>query len=90
MGFVVASVFPMGLIWYTVLCPHDGDGLALIILFMMAGGILGPSGESLMVAHFGLGVVPVVVTLFALVTLATFLSVLRFRPLVVTPEATSH
>src|ERR1035437_482017 len=33
-GLAFASVFPMGLIWYTVLCPHDSDGLALMILFM--------------------------------------------------------
>jgi hypothetical protein len=37
LGLVTASVYPMGLIWYTVLCPHDSDGLALLIIFMMAG-----------------------------------------------------
>jgi hypothetical protein len=37
LGLVIASVYPMGLIWYTVLCPHDSDGLALLIFFMMAG-----------------------------------------------------
>ena len=50
MGMVIASVYPMGLIWYTVLIPHDGDGLALIILCMMIGGVIGPAAQSLMVS----------------------------------------
>jgi len=57
-GLVLASVYPMGLIWYTVLCPHDSNGLALIILFLMGGGIIGPAVESLMVATYGIHAVP--------------------------------
>lgn len=84
MGLVMASVFPMGLIWYTVLCPHDGDGLALMILFMMAGGVIGPGLESLMVSAFSVHVIPVVIAAFALADLFVFASALRFRPLVAT------
>jgi FHS family glucose/mannose:H+ symporter-like MFS transporter len=80
-GLVIASVYPMGLIWYTVLCPHDSDGLALMILFMMAGGVIGPGAESLMVSAFGIHVVPVVIAAFALVDIAVFASALRFKPL---------
>ena len=68
LGLVLAAVFPMGLIWYTTLCPHDGDGLALMILFMMAGGVIGPGSESFLVSIFGTHVVPVA-------------SALRFTPL---------
>jgi uncharacterized membrane protein len=71
----------MGLIWYTVLCPHDSDGLAVMILFMMVGGVIGPGAESLMVATFGIHVVPTVIAAFALLDLAVFASALRFKPL---------
>jgi fucose permease len=80
-GLVLASVFPMGLIWYTVLCPHDSDGLALMILCMMAGGVIGPGVESLMVSAFSIHVVPLVIAVFALADLAVFASALRFKPL---------
>ena len=82
MGLVIASVYPMGLVWYTVLCPHDSDGLAIIILCMMAGGVIGPGTESLMVSLVGIHVVPLVIALFAALNLAVFASALRFRPLV--------
>jgi hypothetical protein len=71
----------MGLIWYTVLCPHDSDGLALMILFMMAGGVIGPGAESLLVSAFSVHVVPLVIAAFALADLAVFASALRFKPL---------
>jgi fucose permease len=81
LGLVLASIFPMGLIWYTMLCPHDNDGLALMILCMMAGGVIGPGLESLMVSSFSLHVVPLVIAALALVDLAVFASALRFKPL---------
>ena len=81
LGLVLATVFPMGLIWYTTLCPHDSDGLALMIVFMMAGGVIGPGSESLLVSAFGVHVVPVAIGAFALLDLGIFASALRFRPL---------
>ena len=71
-GFALALVYPMGLIWYTALIPHDGDGVALLILCMMAGGVIGPAIESVMVSSFGIRVVPVVLCGFALACLAVF------------------
>jgi fucose permease len=81
LGLVMASVYPMGLIWYTLLCPHDSDGLALMILFMMIGGIIGPGAQSLMVSLVGIHAVPLVIVAFSLLDLAVFASALRFRPL---------
>ena len=86
MGLVIALVYPLGLIWYTVLCPHDGDGLALLILTMMFGGVLGPATESFTVSLAGIHAVPFVIATFALLTLATFASALRFTPITL-PEA---
>jgi fucose permease len=88
LGLIIASIFPMGLIWYTVLCPHDSDGLSLLIFFMMIGGVAGPGVVSLMVSHFGVHVVPFVLATFAILALGTFASALRFRPLVV-PSASN-
>ncbi len=82
LGLVIALIFPMGLLWYTNLCPHDADGLALMILFMMVGGVIGPGLESLMVSAFSVHVVPIVIAAFALVDLGVFASALRFTPLV--------
>lgn len=87
LGLVLALVFPMGLIWYTSLCPNDSDGLALMILFMMAGGVIGPGLESLMVSAFGIRVVPIVIAILAVANCGVFASALRFRPL--TPSRTS-
>jgi fucose permease len=80
LGLALASVYPMGLIWYTVLCPNDSNGLALIILFMMAGGILGPGLESAMVSLVGIHVVPIVIAGLALMDLAVFAGAVRFAP----------
>jgi MFS transporter, FHS family, glucose/mannose:H+ symporter len=84
LGLIIASIFPMGLIWYTTLCPHDSDGLSMLILFMMIGGVGGPGAISLLVVHFGVHVVPFALASFATLDLAVFLSALRFRPIVVT------
>lgn len=81
LGLVIALVFPMGLLWYASLCPHDSDGLALMILFMMAGGVMGPGLESLLVSAFSVHVVPIVVAILALADLAVFASALRFASL---------
>jgi FHS family glucose/mannose:H+ symporter-like MFS transporter len=88
LGLIIASIFPMGLIWYTVLCPHDSDGLSLLIFLMMIGGVGGPGLVSVMVSHCGVHVVPYVLAAFATMALGVFTSALRFRPLIV-PSATS-
>jgi fucose permease len=80
LGLAIASVYPMGLIWYTTLCPHDGNGLALLILFMMAGGVIGPATVSFIVSLAGIHSVPLVIATFAALDLATFATALHFRP----------
>jgi fucose permease len=86
LGLIIASIFPMGLMWYTKLCPHDSDGLSLLILFMMIGGVAGPGAVSLLVSSFGIHVVPLTLATFCALDLAAFLSALRFRPLNVVSE----
>lgn len=80
LGVAFALVYPMGLVWYTTLCPHDRNGLALLIFCMMAGGVLGPGVESLMVSLVGIRAVPLVIGAFVAADLATFASARRFHP----------
>lgn len=87
-GLVLASVFPMGLLWYTELCPGDVDGIALMILTMMAGGVIGPGAESLAVTLGSVHVVPVVIVAFALADLAAFGLATRYRALPTVAPAT--
>jgi FHS family glucose/mannose:H+ symporter-like MFS transporter len=86
LGLIIASIFPMGLIWYTTLCPHDSDGLSMLILFMMIGGVAGPGLISLLVSHFGVHVVPFAIATFAALDFGVFFSAIRFRPIVVASE----
>ena len=81
LGLIISSIFPMGLMWYTKLCPYDNDGLSLLILFMMVGGVVGPGVVSVMVSRFGVHVVPVVLATFGTLDLGAFLLALRFNPL---------
>lgn len=90
LGLVLASIFPMGFIWYTVLCPHDSDGLSLMMVFMLIGGIAGPGAMSLLVSHFGIHVVPTTLATLAVIDLAIFASALRFQPLVLPSVARSR
>ncbi len=78
-GFSMALVYPMGLIWYTRLAPGDNDGIALMIFMMMSGGIIGPAVTSALVSAFGVHVVPISVSVFAIGDLAVFASARRFQ-----------
>ena len=77
-GLSIALVYPFALVWYSTLCPHDDDGVALLILCMMVGGVIGPAIQSLMVSSFGIRAVPLVLATFAAIALVTFASALRF------------
>ncbi len=81
LGLTLATIFPMGLLWYTRLLPHDSDGITIILFAMMAGGVIGPGGVSLLVSHFGIHAVPWALASLAAIDLAIFTSILRFRPL---------
>ena len=80
LGLILAPVFPMGLVWYTRLLPHDSDGLTLILFAAMAGGVIGPGSVSLLVSHFGVHVIPFAFAGFTAIDLAIFASILRFAP----------
>ena len=78
-GLSLALVYPMGLIWFTNLNPGDGDGLGLLILTMMAGGVIGPALTGVAVSVAGVRAVPVCIAVFAAADLAVFLTARQFR-----------
>ena len=83
LGLTLALIFPMGLMWYSKLCPHDSDGVSWLILFMMVGGVAGPGALSLTVSSFGVHAVPLTISVFAALDLIAFLTILRFKPLAI-------
>lgn len=78
LGFAIASVFPLGLHWFTELSPDDVNGVGWLILVDMVGGAVGSGSENVGVAIFGLRVVPIVAAGFAVVCLLVFSRALRF------------
>ncbi len=83
-GVSLALVYPMGLIWFTNLNPGDADGVAILILTMMAGGVIGPALTGAAVTVAGVRAVPVCVAAFAAADLAVFVVARQF---VATPKA---
>jgi len=79
-GLALALVYPMGLVWFTLLCPLESDGIALIVFFMAAGGIIGPVLESVMVSLTSVHAVPLVIAAIAALDFAVFASARRFAP----------
>ncbi len=77
LGVALASVFPMGVVWYARLSPRDSDGVSMVMLFAMLGGVIGPGGVDVAVAHLGVRVVPVALTVLAILDLAVFASLAR-------------
>lgn len=78
-GLCVASVFPLGLHWFTELAPGDHTGVALVILVDMLAGAVGSGAENLGVATWGPRCVPFVAAGFAVVCGGVFLRALRFE-----------
>ncbi len=80
LGVALASVFPIGLVWYARLSPLDSDGVSMVMLFAMIGGVIGPGGVDLAVAHVGVRVVPLALAILAVLDLAVFASLTRRPP----------
>ena len=79
-GLGLALVYPMGLIWFTNLNPGDGDGLAILVLTMMAGGVIGPALTGAAVSVAGVRAVPVCVACLAAADLAVFFVARQYEP----------
>ena len=78
LGLAIANVYVFGIIWFQETVGTDNRGLSLIIVWTMAGGVLGPSATSFLVARGGLDTVPISIALLSAATLVVFLSSRRF------------
>lgn len=77
-GLSLALVYPMGLIWFTNLNPGDSGRLAILVLTMMAGGVIGPALTGIGVSLAGVRAVPVCIAVFAAADLTVFLVARQF------------
>jgi fucose permease len=78
-GLSLALVYPMGLIWFTNLNPGDGDGLVILILMMMAGGVIGPAITGVAVSLAGVRAVPVCLAILAAADFVAFVIARQFH-----------
>ena len=78
-GLSLALVYPMGLIWFTNLNPGDGDGLVILILMMMAGGVIGPALTGVAVSLAGVRAVPVCIAVLAAADFVVFFIARQFH-----------
>lgn len=78
LGALLATIFPMAILWYTDLCPHDSDGLGALMIATMLGGSAGPGLVSFMVGHYGVFVVPLMLCGYATCCLVVFSLARRF------------
>ncbi len=80
-GFAIAPIFPTGIVWLAKLRP--GDSLATSWLFpaAMVGGAIVPGGIGVVIARFGVGWTPAVLSALAIGTLGAFLMASSWRSL---------
>ena len=79
LGVCLANVYVFGIIWYQSVAGTDNRGIAIIIVFTMIGGVVGPGITSGLVSLSSVRVVPWSIAAQALLTLAVFVSSRRFR-----------
>ena len=71
-GFFIAPIFPTGIVWLARLRPGDARATSWLFPASMIGGIVGPGAISAVIAEFGISRTPVVLTVVAIGTLASF------------------
>lgn len=80
MGFFLAGIYVFGLLWYQSIVLEDDGGVAIILVWTMVGGAIGPALTSWAVSLSSVRVVPVMIGLMASANLGVFLSARRFTP----------
>ncbi len=71
-GFVIAPIFPTGLVWLARLLPGDARATSWLFPGAMLGGALIPAVVGVVIARTGLGGAPVVLSAVALGTFVAF------------------
>lgn len=71
-GLALAPVFPTGIVWLAKLRPTDARATSWLFPASMVGGAIIPGGLGAVIARFGIGWAPAVLSIVALGCLASF------------------
>lgn len=72
-GLAIAPIFPTGIIWLAKLRPGDARATSWLFPASMVGGAVIPGGIGAVIARFGIGSTPVILSIVAVACLASFL-----------------
>lgn len=71
-GLAIAPIFPTGIVWLAKLRPGDARATAWLFPASMVGGAIIPGGIGAVIARFGIGLAPLVLSVVAVACLAAF------------------
>jgi fucose permease len=71
-GLALAPIFPTGIVWLAKLRPGDARATSWLFPASMAGGVIVPATIGAVIARFGIGWAPAVLSLIAVGCLAAF------------------
>jgi FHS family glucose/mannose:H+ symporter-like MFS transporter len=71
-GLAIAPIFPTGIVWLAKLRPGDARATAWLFPASMVGGAVIPGGIGAVIARFGIGWAPLVLSVVAVACLASF------------------
>jgi len=78
-GLAIAPIFPTGIVWLAKLRPGDARVTSWLFPASMVGGAIIPGGIGAVLARFGIGVAPAVLSLVAVGCVASFSLAARHR-----------
>jgi FHS family glucose/mannose:H+ symporter-like MFS transporter len=73
-GLAIAPIFPTGIVWLAKLRPGDSAATSWLFPASMVGGAAIPGGIGLVIARFGIGWAPAVLSALAIGTLGAFVA----------------
>ncbi|HEX9098553.1 MAG TPA: MFS transporter [Candidatus Dormibacteraeota bacterium] len=71
-GLAIAPIFPTGIVWLAKLRPGDSRATSWLFPASMVGGAIIPGGIGAVIARFGIGFAPAVLSLVAVGCIASF------------------
>jgi fucose permease len=71
-GLAIAPIFPTGIVWLAKLRPGDSRATSWLFPASMVGGAIIPGGIGAVIARFGIGLAPAVLSLVAVGCIASF------------------
>jgi fucose permease len=78
-GLAIAPIFPTGIVWLAKLRPGDARVTSWLFPASMVGGAVIPGGIGALIARFGIGLAPAILSLVAVGCLTAF-SLVRRAP----------